>query len=325
MTRPGRAWLANLVGGGMLLYIILSSLWTLIAGAVVRQPWQPVWTASLFQLIFVPLTLVPPILLVGVRGRRAGLRLPLGRGKIPIYILLPLFLGLMVAVNSCANLLRSLLTQGMELPAAESALLPEDGTARVLYFLTACVLAPVLEELFFRGAIQGALRPYGTVLSIVLSSLLFTFAHSNLWELPVVFVLGFIIGYVAEVSGSLLPGIILHAANNIAMFLILLEQEQIGGIATLALAFWMVVLFVALFLAAAWTATKQKMWPKFRLRKRAAPQADRVQKAATKSAARRGKKAEKPPSALRRLLNQPVFLVGGLAMAAYCLIRLFTG
>lgn len=311
VKRKGRSYLANLVGISLLLYIVLSEGGTLVAGAALRQPGAPPWAPSLAQLLIVVVSLLPPILLLGIKGRGAGLRLPLGKGKIPIGVLLPLFLGLMVAVNSCANLLRSLLMRGVELPAAQSSGLPEDGAARVIYFITACLVAPVLEELFFRGALQGSLRPYDTVLSITLSSLVFTLAHTNVWELPVIFVLGFIIGYVAEISGSLLPGMVLHAANNFAMFLILLQRERIGGIATLALAFWMVILFVALFAAALWMVSRYKLWPKFRLRRRAMaktpPQAGGI----------------KPQSALRRLLGQSVFTLGVLAMMVYCIIRLF--
>lgn len=311
VKRKGRSYLANLVGISLLLYIVLSEGGMLAAGAALRQPGVQPWAPSLAQLLIVMGSLLPPILLVGIKGRGAGLRLPVGKGKIPIGVLLPLFLGIMVAVNSCANLLRSLIMRGTVLPAAQSTGLPEGSAGRVIYFITACIVAPILEELFFRGAVQRSLRPYGTLLSIVMSSLVFTLAHTNVWELPVIFVLGFIIGYVAEVSGSLLPGMILHAANNLAMFLILLERERIGGIATLALAFWMVLLFVALFAAALWMVSRYKLWPKFRLRRRAK----------AKAPPKNG--VIKPKSALRRLLGQSMFTVGGAAMVVYCIIRLF--
>lgn len=314
--RKGRSYLAGLVGVAVLLYIILAEGGALIAGAVLRGA-EATWAPSLAQLILVPFSLGPPLLFLWRRGRAGGLRLRLGRGRVPFWMLLSLFLGAMVAVNSCANLLRGLLTRGMDLPEA-AARLPEDGLAQLFYFLTACVVAPVLEELFFRGAVQGALRPYGTALSLTMTALLFTLAHTNLWELPVVFVLGFIIGYVAEVSGSLLPGILLHAVNNLVMFLIMLQQRQIGGIATLAFAFWLILLFVALFAGAVWMISKQRLWPKFRLRRHPAtgPGA-----AGTKAARARGDRR----TALGRLLSQPMFLVGLLAMAAYCLIRLLAG
>lgn len=312
VRKPGRAQLASLAGAGVLMYVLFSAVGALVAGAVLRLPGLPPWAGSLAQLILVPFSLLPPIIMMGTRGFKTGLWLPLNRGRIPVYILLPLFLGIMVAVNSCANLLRGLLTRNLDLPAAQSAALPEDGTARALYFVAACILAPVLEELFFRGALQGALWPFGSVMPIVFSSLFFMLAHANLWELPVVFVLGFIIGYVAEVSGSLLPGMVLHAANNTTMFIILLQQGRKGGIATLALAFWMVLLFVALFIAAVWGAGKMKLWPKFRLKRSPAPKKPAPGK-------------PKPVSPLRYLLRQPVFLAGLLVAVAYCVVRLFTG
>ncbi len=303
-------------------YIVLAAAGSLVAGLVLRAvgAGAPAWAGSLASLLVTVASFVPPVLVAGRRERRAGLRLPMGRGRIPIAVLLPLFLGAMVAVNSLASLLRGALVQAWELPEASAALLPEDGRARLFYFLLVCVAAPVLEDLFFRGVLQRALRPYGVGLAILLSAVLFMLAHANLWELPTVFVLGAIIGYVAEVSGSLLPGIVLHAANNLAMFLILLQRQRLSGMASLAFVFWMVLLFVALFVAGLWAVHRFRLLPLFRLRQRKTGRKRLRQHSPERI---RGKRPGR--AALGDLLGQPAFAAGAVAMVAYCIIRLFSG
>jgi sodium transport system permease protein len=73
----------------------------------------------------------------------------------------------------------------------------------------------VCEELLFRGALLSGLRravPAPT--AIVLQAILFGLFHMDPVRLVPTTVLGLLLGYVAVQSRSLLPGALLHAANN---------------------------------------------------------------------------------------------------------------
>ena len=63
-------------------------------------------------------------------------------------------------------------------------------------FLYASILAPVSEELIFRGYILQTLRPYGKKFAIVLSAFLFGIFHGNLLQTPYAFLMGLVLGYV---------------------------------------------------------------------------------------------------------------------------------
>lgn len=81
--------------------------------------------------------------------------------------------------------------------------------------LSACVLAPVLEELLFRGLIlRGLLLRYPASTAIVHSAALFGFAHFNVYQFFVGFSTGLVLGLAYQRTRSLWPCVLLHAAFN---------------------------------------------------------------------------------------------------------------
>jgi membrane protease YdiL (CAAX protease family) len=90
------------------------------------------------------------------------------------------------------------------------------GNPRNIFaFITLVVLAPILEELIFRGIIlRGLLNRYSPFIAIVLSSTLFGIVHLNPWQFVSAFFLGIFIGWVYSQTKSISLSIIIHAFNN---------------------------------------------------------------------------------------------------------------
>lgn len=85
--------------------------------------------------------------------------------------------------------------------------------------LAVCVLAPVVEEMLFRGVIlRSFLLQYDRRQAIWGSALLFGVAHLNIYQFVVALGLGFVLGWLYERSRSLIPCIALHASYNTAVF-----------------------------------------------------------------------------------------------------------
>jgi uncharacterized protein len=85
----------------------------------------------------------------------------------------------------------------------------------VWLFIVGIVVAPVVEEIFFRGFLfQGFRQQYGWVKSMLLSSVIFAFAHLDLASLIPTFILGGVLAYVYHKSNSVWPGILLHFLVN---------------------------------------------------------------------------------------------------------------
>lgn len=83
-------------------------------------------------------------------------------------------------------------------------------------FITAVILAPVLEEVLFRGIIlKGFLKNYSPVKAIVVSGLLFGIFHLNPWQAIGASFVGVILGWVYYKTKSIIPCIIIHFVNNL--------------------------------------------------------------------------------------------------------------
>lgn len=81
--------------------------------------------------------------------------------------------------------------------------------------------APVLEELIFRGIIlDGLLKIYTPLKSILISSLLFGLIHLNPSQIVGAFMFGIFTGWVYHRTRNLLLTIIIHAVANLGAFLL---------------------------------------------------------------------------------------------------------
>jgi membrane protease YdiL (CAAX protease family) len=79
------------------------------------------------------------------------------------------------------------------------------------------IVVPIGEEIFFRGLTYGAFRRrLGRHAAVLASALFFAAAHLSLVELMPILILGLILAYLYEYTGSLVPGMIAHAVNNLA-------------------------------------------------------------------------------------------------------------
>jgi membrane protease YdiL (CAAX protease family) len=105
--------------------------------------------------------------------------------------------------------------------------LPEGRIALVLAFLQLCVASPLIEELLFRGAVQQLLRSWGTACAVLVQAALFASLHGGVAQIMYALVMGLLLGWAAQYSGSLLPSILLHGVNNGILFAELLAT---GGI-----------------------------------------------------------------------------------------------
>jgi len=119
--------------------------------------------------------------------------------------------------------------------------------SRILITVTAVIIAPLLEEMLFRGLFQTTIRSYfsffhsllvqqnkpeeqqttdsnGAWPAIIISSVLFTVTHDNPGHWPALFVLGVCMGYAYEKSGSLFRPIFIHSIFNAISVIATLNQ-----------------------------------------------------------------------------------------------------
>ena len=91
---------------------------------------------------------------------------------------------------------------------------PSRAAPFIAFFLMVTVLAPIVEELTYRGLGFSLFAPYGVVLAIVATGALFGVTHGLLIGLPVLTFFGIVIAWLRAKTGSVYPGILLHAVFN---------------------------------------------------------------------------------------------------------------
>lgn len=88
-------------------------------------------------------------------------------------------------------------------------------------YLAIGLLAPLAEEIVFRGAVlRTLLKQQGPWMAIVISALLFAAAHLNPAQMPHAFLVGVLLGWMYWRTGSILPGMAYHWANNSAAYVL---------------------------------------------------------------------------------------------------------
>jgi len=114
-------------------------------------------------------------------------------------------------------------SQTQETGFAEIATRPE----HTLAFLSLVVVAPIAEEVLFRGYLLGKLRKYAPLwLSILLTSVLFAVVHFQ-WNVGIdVFVLSIVLCLLRVYTGSLWAPILLHMIKNgVAFYLLFINPS----------------------------------------------------------------------------------------------------
>lgn len=113
-----------------------------------------------------------------------------------------------------------------------------DVTGQLLFGVAAAVIAPLGEEIVFRGYwLQRLQGWWGSAVAVIASSLLFAAAHS--WSategagvlVTQTLVMGVILAWLRLASGSIWPAVFAHAANNalaISVLMVCLNNPALG-------------------------------------------------------------------------------------------------
>jgi len=98
----------------------------------------------------------------------------------------------------------------------------------ILLILMTVILAPILEEILFRGIIMKGMinNNVKPVTAIIVSAFIFGAVHFNPWQFAGAFLLGLVLGLVYYKTKSLLMSILLHAFNNLLSALMMMYSDS---------------------------------------------------------------------------------------------------
>jgi membrane protease YdiL (CAAX protease family) len=84
-----------------------------------------------------------------------------------------------------------------------------------LLFATGILIAPLVEEIFFRGFLFTGLREkYGWITAALVSAFLFSIVHLQPIAMPPIFLLGLVFAYLYQRTESIWPAVIMHFVTN---------------------------------------------------------------------------------------------------------------
>ena len=93
----------------------------------------------------------------------------------------------------------------------------------------AICIAPVLEEIVFRGVLMTYLKKYGIQTAIIVSSLFFGISHYNIYMIIPAFFIGVVLAYVSckySIKYSILLHILLNIAANMSKIVFVLKGPK---------------------------------------------------------------------------------------------------
>jgi len=162
--------------------------------------------------------------------------------------LVPWVVMLVPALVLVVSVLLTIETRAFPLSDGERAMFNRMAGDDLAMTLLTCAIAPIVEEMLFRGVIlRGFLRRYSRSHAILGSAALFGLAHQNIYQFVVGLLLGGLCGWLYERARSLVPCIALHSAYNTALWLLEHTQTDADGEADMSISagYWIASLVLA--------------------------------------------------------------------------------
>lgn len=204
----------RLVGWAMLVGVLVTVAYTAQLSAPDDRPDDLLYRSStaIFGAIQYAIVLTAALLIARGTGLRATFAL---RRPPSVPVAAGLVLGAFLLVLAVGAVLELFLDAGEEQGLVPDAWDPERAGAFAANFVVVALVAPVVEELVFRGLGFTAVGSvFGPVVAILVTGIAFGLAHGLLEALPILALFGIVLGWLRHRTGSVYPAMALHAIFN---------------------------------------------------------------------------------------------------------------
>ena len=133
-----------------------------------------------------------------------------------IYYTVLLSLGIIILSDELDKIIQMFIDAPEYVIDLNGLLKPESLLGYFLLFTAVVVIAPLGEELLFRGFFQQILEKHWKDItrSVLVTAMIFAFIHMNPFWFAQIYILGIILGFLAWKTNSIIPSLILHGINN---------------------------------------------------------------------------------------------------------------
>ena len=136
--------------------------------------------------------------------------------------------GILILFDTLDKIIRRFITTPDYIIDLGEIMRPDSALGYIFLFLAVVIIAPIGEEIVFRGFLQKFLEKYwrDTTRAILVTSLFFAMIHFNPFWTIQIYLLGIILGFLAWKTRSVIPSILLHIVNNGAAFILANIDEK---------------------------------------------------------------------------------------------------
>jgi membrane protease YdiL (CAAX protease family) len=114
-------------------------------------------------------------------------------------------------------------------PVVELFLKEKNAPFLIYTSLFAAIVGPMIEELFFRGFMYNAFKKrIGIFWAMVITAATFATLHSHVVGFLPIMVLGMLLAYMYEKTGTLVSSITVHMVHNLSMVFLVFLVKQLG-------------------------------------------------------------------------------------------------
>ncbi len=177
--------------------------------------------SSAFKMSFSCFVIVISLILVIITARIMGIKtlssVKISKKNIRLGLLMyPVGLLANTIMTSITTIITKLFSSGgTTIPTADFSVDKASALAIITTILYLVIIAPISEEIVFRGLILKTLSPFGKRNAVVISALLFALMHKNIPQAVGAFAIGIIFATVDTKANSIVPSIIMHSLNNL--------------------------------------------------------------------------------------------------------------
>jgi len=176
-------------------------------------------TVSIQSVLLAAELLLPLPIILHQRRWRAPIARAFRLNPVPPSSLWPVAVfgvGLIMVTDEIDRLAQKVLPLPAEVINIQTIMVIRDWQSALFIIGVVALLAPLAEELIFRGFLQRILehRLRDVTRAVLISALIFAIIHFNPWWVIQIYLIGLFMGYFAWRSNSVWPGFILHALNN---------------------------------------------------------------------------------------------------------------
>jgi len=125
-------------------------------------------------------------------------------------------IGLIILSDEFDRLIQIFIPSPNYIVDLNNLLQPESVFGYILLIIAIAIIAPIGEELLFRGFLQQFLEQHWKDITraILITSLFFSIIHMNPYWFIQIYILGIMLGFLSWKTNSIFPPLILHALNN---------------------------------------------------------------------------------------------------------------